>query len=97
MLELLLTKEVLQVLLPVLGVLAVGFGIYFKGRSDKELAINEELQEAKDELERGVKDAQKKVRDLEVERRKRREKTRDASGNLSKLIKLWNEKFRPKN
>lgn len=92
MLELLTSDLVLKVIGPIVGVLAVIFGIYVKGRGDGARAVEDKLDEAAEEIRKKVKKAEKKVQEAEAVRRRKEQEIRDAADKGAKdLIDQWNK------
>lgn len=90
----LLTKEVLQVVGPILGVGAAVFYIYFKGKKSGANEATEKYQESKEEYEKDIKKAEQDNMSLEKERNEKIAQIKNIGGKLADLISLFNKSSR---
>lgn len=90
----LLTKEVLQVVGPILGVGAAVFYIYFKGKNKGASEATEKYRESKKEYESDIKKAEQNNMDLEKKRNEKLAQIKNIGGKLTDLISLFNKTTR---
>ena len=90
----LFTKEVIQIVGPILGVGATVFYIYFKGKRSGAEEATESYRSSKEEYEKDIKSAEQYNMNLEKERNEKISKIKSIGGKLSDLISLFNKTTR---
>lgn len=90
----LLTKEVLQVLGPVLGIAFAIFYVYNKGKKSGSQEAIDSYESSKEEFEKNVKKAEQENMALEKEKSENIAKIKNISGKLVDLIGLFNKSTR---
>lgn len=92
--SLLLTKEVLQVLGPILAIGGTAFYIYFKGKRSGAEEVVKDYTKSNEEYKGDIKKAEQQNMDLEKEKNGKISQILNASSKLSSLIELFNKNSR---